>query len=97
MFQHARHYHTREKPSDGHDYNFGLLGVLIHLCGDAVNSQFYSFSLLYPLANTFIDIGVIIAAVLMWKLRSPIRFYADPVASMVISFIIFGTAIPLSK
>jgi len=76
---HARHYHTREKPSDGHGYNLGLLGVLIHLCGDAVN-----------------NIGVIIAAVLMWKLRSPDRFYADPVASMIISFIIFGTAIPLT-
>jgi len=76
---HARHHHTKAKPSNGHGHNLGLLAVLIHLCGDAVN-----------------NIGVIIAAVLMWKLHSPNRFYADPVASMLISFIIFGTAIPLT-
>lgn len=44
-----------------------------------------------------IDIGVIIAAVIMWKLSSPARFYADPAISMIISFVIFASAIPLSK
>ncbi|KAF9067654.1 putative CDF zinc transporter [Rhodocollybia butyracea] len=76
---HAGHHHVRAKPSTQHSHNFGLLAVLIHLCGDAVN-----------------NIGVIIAALLIWKLDSPKRFYADPAASMLISFIIFGSAIPLT-
>ncbi|KAF8828241.1 hypothetical protein HHX47_DHR4000947 [Lentinula edodes] len=42
------------------------------------------------------DIGVVSAAILILKLTSPNRFYADPAASMLISFIIFGTAIPLT-
>lgn len=36
------------------------------------------------------------AAVIMMKLDSPKRFYADPAVSLVISFIIFGSALPLS-
>ncbi|KAF9062848.1 putative CDF zinc transporter [Rhodocollybia butyracea] len=76
---HAGHHHVRASPSTEHSQNLGLLAVLIHLCGDAVN-----------------NIGVIIAAILIWKLDSPNRFYADPAASMLISFIIFGTAIPLT-
>ncbi|KAJ3780484.1 putative CDF zinc transporter, partial [Lentinula aff. detonsa] len=79
MLVHAGHHHTRTKPSNKHSHNFGLLAVLIHLCGDAVN-----------------NIGVIISAILIWTLKSSNRFYADPTASMLISFIIFGTAIPLT-
>jgi len=43
------------------------------------------------------DIGVILAAVIMWKVDSPYRFYADPAVSLVIGFIIFGGAVPLSE
>ncbi|GAW10596.1 CDF zinc transporter [Lentinula edodes] len=42
------------------------------------------------------NIGAVSAAILILKLTSPNRFYADPAASMLISFIIFGTAIPLT-
>ena len=44
-----------------------------------------------------LDIGVIVAAVIFLKLDSPNRFYADPAVSLAISFIIFGSAIPMSK
>lgn len=33
---------------------------------------------------------------MIWKLHSPQRFYADPAVSLAISFIIFGSAIPMS-
>lgn len=46
--------------------------------------------------NNLIDIGVIITAVLLWKLESPKRFYADPAMSLAISLVIFASAIPLS-
>ena len=45
----------------------------------------------------FPDIGVIVAAVIFLKLSSPKRFYADPAVSLAISFIIFASAIPMSK
>ncbi|THU96526.1 cation efflux protein [Dendrothele bispora CBS 962.96] len=79
---HADHYHTLEPaailPPAG--TNLGLMGVLIHVLGDAVN-----------------NIAVIVAAVLIWKLHSHARFYADPAVSLGISLIIFGSAVPLTK
>jgi len=76
---HATHNHTIDPPVAAHQHNVGLLGVLIHLLGDAIN-----------------NIGVIIAAVIMWKLENPKRLYADPSASLAISLIIFASAIPMT-
>lgn len=57
-----------------------MLGVLIHVVGDAIN-----------------NIGVIIAAVVIWQTHYPARFYADPGASMGIAIMILLTALPLVK
>lgn len=76
---HAAHNHTTDPPVATRQHNLGLLGVLIHVLGDAVN-----------------NVGVIIAAVIMWKTQSSSRFYADPAISLMISFMIFGSAIPLT-
>lgn len=77
---HAGHNHARDPPNDsGSHRNLGLVGVLIHILGDAVN-----------------NIGVIIAAILIWKLESPSRFYADPAISLAISLVIFASAVPLT-
>ncbi|EKM81729.1 hypothetical protein AGABI1DRAFT_70131 [Agaricus bisporus var. burnettii JB137-S8] len=35
---HATHNHTIDPPISSHQHNLGLLGVLVHLCGDAVNN-----------------------------------------------------------
>jgi solute carrier family 30 (zinc transporter), member 1 len=43
------------------------------------------------------DLGVIIAGLIILKLTSPSRFYADPAISLAISLMIFASAIPLSK
>ncbi|KIJ53410.1 hypothetical protein M422DRAFT_64803 [Sphaerobolus stellatus SS14] len=76
---HANHNHTLQPPSEKHAHNLGLMGVMLHLIGDAIN-----------------NVGVIISAVLIWKLNSPNRFYADPAVSMFISLVIFGSAIPMT-
>lgn len=60
--------------------DLGMLGVLIHIIGDAIN-----------------NIGVIIAAVVIWQTRFEGRFYADPAASMFIAIMIFVSAIPLTR
>jgi len=50
--------------------------------------------MVHLLGDAINNIGVIIASVIMWKLDSPYRFYADPIASLIISFVIFGGTIP---
>ncbi|KAH8764323.1 cation efflux family protein [Diaporthe sp. PMI_573] len=76
---HAEHRHNvAQMKKPGRD--LGMLGVLIHVIGDAIN-----------------NIGVIIAAVVIWQTRSEARFYADPAASMFIAIMIFLSSIPLTK
>lgn len=57
-----------------------MLGVLIHVIGDAIN-----------------NIGVIVAAVIIWQTDYEQRFYADPAASTFIALMIFIGAIPLTR
>jgi len=76
---HATHNHVLNPPVEAPQHNLALLGILIHLLGDAIN-----------------NIGVIVAAVIFLKVDSPKRFYADPAASLVISLIIFYSAIPMT-
>lgn len=59
-------------------YDLGVLGVLIHVLGDAFN-----------------NIGVIIAALIIWLTDYSGRYYADPAISMAIAMMILGTSIPL--
>jgi len=55
----------------------------------------------YRRANLFLvtDLGVIVAALIIWKFipQNPNRFYADPAVSLVISLIIFASAVPMSE
>ncbi len=57
-----------------------MLGVLVHVIGDALN-----------------NIGVIIAALVIWQTNYEARFYADPGVSMGIAIMILLSALPLVK
>lgn len=59
-------------------YDLGVLGVLIHVLGDAIN-----------------NIGVIVAALVIWLTDYSGRYYADPAVSMAIALMILGTSVPL--
>ncbi|KAJ7917491.1 CDF zinc transporter [Mycena leptocephala] len=76
---HAQHHHTLFPPKSTLQPNLGMVAVLVHLLGDAIN-----------------NVGVIVAGILIWKLHSPSRFYADPAVSLGISLIIFASAIPMT-
>jgi zinc transporter 1 len=76
---HELHKHIFTAPKK-HGMDLGILGVLIHVIGDAIN-----------------NIGVIISAVIIWFVKSPSRFYADPAVSMWIAIMILLSAIPLTK
>ncbi|KAH7410053.1 cation efflux protein [Phaeosphaeria sp. MPI-PUGE-AT-0046c] len=76
---HTAHLHLVAKPAK-HRMDLGMLAVLIHVLGDAIN-----------------NIGVIIAAVIIWFVKSEKRFYADPAVSTWIAIMILITAIPLTK
>ncbi|MCJ1448217.1 MAG: hypothetical protein MMC23_008731 [Stictis urceolatum] len=81
---HANHRHITNaspSPSSSHSHqDLGMLGVLLHLAGDALN-----------------NIGVIAAAAIIQFTASSVRFYADPAISMLISFMILLTSLPLIK
>ncbi|KAL1874446.1 hypothetical protein Daus18300_003464 [Diaporthe australafricana] len=53
--------------------------------------------LVHVIGDAINNIGVIIAAVVIWQTRSEARFYADPAASMFIAIMIFISSIPLTK
>ncbi|EAW20491.1 putative di-, tri-valent inorganic cation transporter [Aspergillus fischeri NRRL 181] len=58
----------------------GMLGVLLHVIGDAVN-----------------NLGVMIAALVIWFTEYEGRYYADPGASLWIAFIIILSSLPLLR
>ena len=66
----------RNSEKAGHD--LGMMGVLVHIIGDAIN-----------------NIGVIVAATVIWKAKHEGRFYADPGVSLGIAIMIAISAIPL--
>lgn len=76
---HAEHRHTIvDLQSAGRD--LGMMGVFIHVIGDAFN-----------------NVGVIIAALVIWLTTSQHRFYADPGVSMGIAIMILLSSFPLVK
>ncbi|KAK0107191.1 hypothetical protein ONS95_003896 [Cadophora gregata] len=77
---HKDHRHKVDSSKAGHGHDLGMMGVLVHVIGDALN-----------------NIGVIIAAAVIWQARYEGRFYADPGVSLGIAIMIFASAIPLVK
>ncbi|KAI9638045.1 cation efflux protein [Dioszegia hungarica] len=82
------HDHTKEDTSatqhgHGHGHGHG------HNLG-------FAGVFIHLLGDALNNIGVIIAAVVMWQSTSPKRFYADPAVSVVIGLIIFGGSLPLT-
>lgn len=82
--QHEAHRHERltdqQHTSRGQGHDLGMLGILLHVMGDAAN-----------------NVGVIIAAALMWQTQGPARFYADPAVSVGIALMIILSSLPLMK
>ncbi|KAF8855083.1 zinc transporter 1 [Acephala macrosclerotiorum] len=77
---HKDHRHKVDTKGHGHGHDLGMMGVLIHVIGDAIN-----------------NIGVIIAAAVIWKAHYAGRYYADPGVSMGIAIMILLSALPLVK
>jgi len=59
-----------------------MLGVLIHVCGDALNN---------------IGVIISAAIIWFVPSNTDGKYYADPAVSMLIAFMIFGSSIPLIK
>lgn len=78
MHLNHRHMNGSGPKVQGHD--LGIMGVLIHVIGDAIN-----------------NVGVIIAALVIWLAKYDGRFYADPGVSIGIALLILASAIPLGK
>ncbi|KAF7179305.1 hypothetical protein CNMCM7691_008238 [Aspergillus felis] len=76
---HVEHRHNvKSQAKKGHD--LGMMGVFIHVLGDAAN-----------------NLGVIIAALVIWKANYEGRYYADPAVSMAIAIVILLSSLPLVR
>ncbi|EEH08928.1 conserved hypothetical protein [Histoplasma capsulatum G186AR] len=75
---HENHRHANNSQSVQRLHDLGVMGVLLHVIGDAIN-----------------NIGVIIAALIIWKATHDGRYYADPGVSTAIGILILASAIPL--
>lgn len=75
---HENHRHANNSNSVKSSHDLGVMGVLLHVIGDAIN-----------------NIGVIIAALVIWKATHDGRYYADPGVSLGIGILILASAIPL--
>ena len=53
--------------------------------------------ILHVIGDAVNNIGVMIAAIAIWKAKSEKRFYADPAVSLFIAIMIFLSAVPLVK
>ncbi|KAL2109544.1 hypothetical protein VUR80DRAFT_2322 [Thermomyces stellatus] len=53
--------------------------------------------ILHVIGDAVNNIGVIVAALAIWKAKSDKRFYADPAVSLFIAIMIFVSAVPLVK
>lgn len=52
---------------------------------------------IHVLGDAFNNIAVIVAALIIWLVKSDMRFYADPALSTLIAIMILASAIPLSS
>jgi len=52
---------------------------------------------LHVIGDAINNIGVMIAALVIWKSKDEARFYADPAVSLFIAIMIFASAFPLVK
>ena len=80
---HANHKHNQPKEDNGGGHSHSDLNM---------RGVF-----LHVMGDALGNIGVIGSALIIWLTTSPWRFYADPAISLVITFIILGSAIPLCK
>jgi zinc transporter 1 len=53
--------------------------------------------LIHVLGDAFNNLGVIVAAAVIWKAHYPARFYADPATSMGIGIMLILTALKLGQ
>lgn len=51
--------------------------------------------LIHVLGDAVNNIGVIIAALVIWRTNNPTRYYADPAVSMAIAIMILLSSLPL--
>jgi zinc transporter 1 len=52
---------------------------------------------LHVLGDALGNVGVIVSGLIIWLTKSPYRFYSDPIISLVITVIIFSSALPLVR
>lgn len=79
---HVQHYHAQPKSGQNHGYKKSLNMEGVFL---------------HVLGDALGNVGVIATALFIWKTRYSWKYYMDPVISLVITAIIFSSALPLCR
>lgn len=80
-----------------------MKGVFLHVLGDAVSAGQASSCTVEPPELTWVlncqlgNVGVIAAGLFIWLTDYEWRMYSDPAISLVITCIIFSSALPLGE
>lgn len=53
--------------------------------------------LLHVLGDALGNVGVILTGLIIWKTTWEYKYYCDPVISLIITIIIFSSALPLGE
>lgn len=97
------HPHSHESDShNGHNRTFSLThSNHFHVKAKSKDSKSKSLNMegvfLHVLGDALGNIGVIATAIFIWKTDYSWKFYMDPIISLVITAIIFSSALPLCR
>jgi len=80
---------------EGHDRGKSLEGAHDH--GHGHGSMNMKAILLHVLGDALGNVGVIATGLIIWQTTWSFKYYFDPVISLVITMIIFSSAMPLGK
>ena len=79
----VNHVHKSKSPSAGHSHVHGSMNM--------------KAILLHVLGDALGNVGVIATGLIIWQTNWSFKYYFDPIISLVITVIIFSSAMPLGK
>ncbi|KAI7861985.1 cation efflux family-domain-containing protein [Spinellus fusiger] len=92
--EHEISHHSKEAASSDHSHSHTHSHPDSHAHGGHLNMKGI---FLHVLGDALGNVGVIVTALFIWLTPYPWRFYMDPIISLVISVIIFFSAMPLVR
>ena len=92
--------HENAEGGEGHSHDHSRRGKSLeraHSHGHGHGSMNMKAILLHVLGDALGNVGVIATGLIIWQTTWSFKYYFDPIISLVITMIIFSSAMPLGK